>query len=289
MTFKFSAKNLLKFAFVLLFAGLVLLPVSAQSSQNRNFPSGSTQGTTQMNGNVRGLDIPNVDISITQPRTGSQVAFSVQLLLLLTVLTLAPSLLILTTCFLRFSIVLDFIKRALSLQQVPPTSVLNGIALFMTLFIMFPVFQNIYGNAIKPLSDGEIGIEQAYTRAEAPLREFMLKQTVTQANDGSMQSKYISSFLAMANLPAPNGPEDIPTYIIVPAYILHELTVAFKIGVFLYIPFIVIDMVVASILMSMGMMMLPPVQISMPFKLMLFVLVDGWGLLTQQLFTSIIR
>mgnify|MGYP002515940640 CR=1 FL=1 len=282
-------KNLKKLAFVSFLILIFSSPVFAQSSQNRNFPGGSAQGTTEMNGNVRGLNVPNVDISITQPRSGNEVAFSVQVLLLLTVLTLAPSILILTTCFLRFSIVLDFIKRALSLQQVPPTSVLNGIALFMTIFVMFPVFRTIYGNSIKPLSDGQIGIEQAYREAEAPLREFMLKQTVTQASDGSMQSKYISSFLQMANLPSPNGPEDIPTYIIVPAYILHELTVAFKIGVFLYIPFIVIDMVVASILMSMGMMMLPPVQISMPFKLMLFVLVDGWGLLTQQLFVSIVR
>ena len=282
-------KNLKKLAFVSFLILIFASPVFAQSSQNRNFPSGSAQGTTEMNGNVRGLNVPNVDISITQPRSGNEVAFSVQVLLLLTVLTLAPSILILTTCFLRFSIVLDFIKRALSLQQVPPTSVLNGIALFMTIFVMFPVFRTIYRNSIKPLSDGQIGIEQAYREAEAPLREFMLKQTVTQASDGSMQSKYISSFLQMANLPAPNGPDDIPTYIIVPAYILHELTVAFKIGVFLYIPFIVIDMVVASILMSMGMMMLPPVQISMPFKLMLFVLVDGWGLLTQQLFVSIVR
>ncbi len=282
-------KNLKKLAFVSFLILILASPVFAQSSQNRNFPGGSAQGTTEMNGNARGLNVPNVDISITQPRSGNEVAFSVQVLLLLTVLTLAPSILILTTCFLRFSIVLDFIKRALSLQQVPPTSVLNGIALFMTIFVMFPVFRTIYGNSIKPLSDGQIGIEQAYREAEAPLREFMLKQTVTQASDGSMQSKYISSFLQMANLPAPNGPDDIPTYIIVPAYILHELTVAFKIGVFLYIPFIVIDMVVASILMSMGMMMLPPVQISMPFKLMLFVLVDGWGLLTQQLFVSIVR
>lgn len=283
------AETLKKLAFVSFLILILASPVFAQSSQNRNFPAGSAQGTTEMNGNVRGLNVPNVDISITQPRSGNEVAFSVQVLLLLTVLTLAPSILILTTCFLRFSIVLDFIKRALSLQQVPPTSVLNGIALFMTIFVMFPVFRTIYGNSIKPLSDGQIGIEQAYREAEAPLREFMLKQTVTQASDGSMQSKYISSFLQMANLPSPNGPEDIPTYIIVPAYILHELTVAFKIGVFLYIPFIVIDMVVASILMSMGMMMLPPVQISMPFKLMLFVLVDGWGLLTQQLFVSIVR
>ncbi len=288
-TEKKSLKFLPKIFFVFFVIAVFASPVFSQSSQNRNFPNGSVQGTTEMNGNVRGLTVPNVDINITQPQSGREVAFSVQLLLLLTVLTLAPSILILTTCFLRFSIVLDFIKRALSLQQVPPTAVLNGIALFMTIFVMFPVFRTIYGNSIKPLSDGEIGIEQAYKEAEAPLREFMLKQTVTQASDGSMQSKYISSFLQMANLPAPNGPDDIPTYIIVPAYILHELTVAFKIGVFLYIPFIVIDMVVASILMSMGMMMLPPVQISMPFKLMLFVLVDGWGLLTQQLFVSIVR
>ncbi|MBQ8013107.1 MAG: flagellar type III secretion system pore protein FliP [Treponema sp.] len=273
-------------AFISIFC---LFPVASQSRQNRNFPNGSTGGRTEMSGDVRGLDFPNIDVNITRPQSGQEVAFSVQLLLLLTVLTLAPSLLILTTCFLRFSIVLDFIKRALSLQQVPPTSVLNGIALFMTIFIMFPTLQNVYNNAIKPLSNGEISIEQAYREAEAPLRLFMLNQTVTRASDGSLQSKYISSFLSMANLPAPQGPDDIPTYVIIPAYILHELTVAFKIGVYLYIPFIVIDMVVASILMSMGMMMLPPVQISMPFKLMLFVMVDGWGLLTQQLFISVIQ
>ena len=273
-------------AFLSLFC---LFPVASQSRQNRNFPQGAAQGTTEMNQNVRPLSVPNVDINITQPQNGQEVAFSVQLLLLLTVLTLAPSLLILTTCFLRFSIVLDFIKRALSLQQVPPTSVLNGIALFMTIFIMFPTLQTVYTNAFRPLSNGELTIEQAYREAETPLRTFMLNQTLTVNSDGTLGSRYIESFLAMANLPAPNGPEDIPTYVIIPAYILHELTVAFKIGIFLYIPFIVIDMVVASILMSMGMMMLPPVQISMPFKLMLFVMVDGWGLLTQQLFMSVIK
>ncbi|MBR1402712.1 MAG: flagellar type III secretion system pore protein FliP [Treponema sp.] len=286
VTFRTWLPRIVLAAFLSLFC---LFPVASQSRQNRNFPQGAAQGTTEMNQNVRPLSVPNVDINITQPQNGQEVAFSVQLLLLLTVLTLAPSLLILTTCFLRFSIVLDFIKRALSLQQVPPTSVLNGIALFMTIFIMFPTLQTVYTNAFRPLSNGELTIEQAYREAEAPLREFMLRQTIVQGADGSLQSKYISSFLAMANLPSPNGPEDIPTYVIVPAYILHELTVAFKIGVFLYIPFIVIDMVVASILMSMGMMMLPPVQISMPFKLMLFVMVDGWGLLTQQLFMSVVQ
>ena len=282
-------KWLPKIVFAAFISVFCLFPVASQSSQNSNFPQGSTNGRTEMSGQVRGLDFPNIDVNITRPQSGEQIAFSVQLLLLLTVLTLAPSLLILTTCFLRFSIVLDFIKRALSLQQVPPTSVLNGIALFMTIFIMFPTLQRVYNNSFRPLSNGELTIEQAYREAETPLREFMLRQTVVEQPDGSMGSRYISTFLTMANLPAPNGPEDIPTYVIVPAYILHELTVAFQIGVFLYIPFIVIDMVVASILMSMGMMMLPPVQISMPFKLMLFVMVDGWGLLTQQLFLSVIR
>ena len=261
---------------------LLLRTLSLSAQQNNNFPERSARGTTEMNRNVRNPVVPNVDITVTQPQTGREVAFSVQVLLLLTVLTLAPSILILTTCFLRFSIVLDFIKRALSLQQVPPTAVLNGIAFFMTLFVMWPTFTRVYDNSFRPLSSGEIGVEEAYREAEAPMRIFMYTQ---MAEDTS----FISLFMSMARMDRPNTLADVPTHILVPAYILHELTVAFKIGVLLYIPFIIIDMVVASILMSMGMMMLPPVQISMPFKLMLFVLVDGWGLLTQQLFVSVLR
>ena len=251
----------------------------------QNFPQGSAQGTMEMGNNVRPSEspvVPNISVEITSPQTGNEVAFSVRLLLLLTILTLAPSILILVTCFLRFSIVLDFIKRALSLQQVPPTAVLNGIAFFMTLFIMWPTFTKIYDDAYKPLSENQITIEEAYKKAEAPLRLFMYSQ---MQNDTS----YINMFMNMAKMSKPNTLSDVPTYILVPSYILHELTVAFKIGVLLYIPFIIIDMVVASILMAMGMMMLPPVQISMPFKLILFVLVDGWGLLTQQLFISVIK
>ena len=168
------------------------------------------------------------------------------------------------------------------MQQVPPTAILNGIAAFMTLFIMWPTFTRMYNNSFKPLSDGQISLEQAYKEAEAPIREFMF----TQMSD---DTSYIKMFMNMSGLDKPQTPADVPTYILVPSYILHELTVAFKIGVLLYIPFIIIDMVVASILMAMGMMMLPPVQISMPFKLILFVLVDGWGLLTNQLFISVIR
>ncbi|MGI5097988.1 flagellar type III secretion system pore protein FliP [Treponema socranskii] len=273
------ASRIVRAALVL---ALLLCTLSLSAQQDNNFPERSARGTTEMNRNVQNPVVPNVDITLTQPQTGREVAFSVQVLLLLTVLTLAPSILILTTCFLRFSIVLDFIKRALSLQQVPPTAVLNGIAFFMTLFVMWPTFTKVYDNSFRPLSSGEIGVEEAYREAEAPMRIFMYTQ---MAEDTS----YISLFMSMAKMDRPNTLADVPTHILVPAYILHELTVAFKIGVLLYIPFIIIDMVVASILMSMGMMMLPPVQISMPFKLMLFVLVDGWGLLTQQLFVSVLR
>ncbi len=271
----------MKRKFGLVFLLILVLSNTVLTAQTA-FPQGSTAGVTEMNKNVRQPIVPNVSVQISEPGSGREVAFSVRLLLILTLLTLAPSILILMTCFLRFSIVLDFIKRALSLQQVPPTAVLNGIALFMTLFIMWPTFTGIYKNAYKPLSDGEISIEQAYVEAERPIRQFMFEQV---SNDTS----YIEMFMGMAKLDRPNTPADVPTYILIPSYILHELTVAFKIGVLLYIPFIIIDMVVASILMSMGMMMLPPVQISMPFKLILFVLVDGWGLLTQQLFLSVIR
>lgn len=274
-----KAKRLSRLAvFCALLGALCALPVASQASR---FPQGSASGRTEMDANVNPIYPPNVDINITQPTTGRQVAFSVQLLLLLTVLTLAPSILILTTCFLRFSIALDFIKRALSLQQVPPTAVLNGIAFFMTVVVMWPVFMRVYDNAFRPLQREEITIEEAYRAAESPMREWMFKQIGT----GEESASYFRMFLRER----PANASEVPTHVLIPAYILHELTAAFKIGVLLYIPFIIIDMVVASILMSMGMMMLPPVQISMPFKLMLFVLVDGWGLLAGQLFLSVAR
>lgn len=280
MNFK---KRLIIIFFVLVVSS-ILLPIvvfAQEASQNSSFPQGSTNPRTQMTGEVNPLDLPIVDLQIRQPDSNQEVAFNIQVLLLLTVLSLAPSILILVTCFLRFTIVLDFIKRALSLQQVPPTAVLNGIAFFLTIFIMWPTLTSIYDNSFKPLSDGEIGLEQAVAEAEAPLRVFMFKQM-------SNNTQYIQLFMNLGKLPKPNTLADVPTHVLIPAYILHELTVAFKIGVLLYIPFIIIDMVVASILMGMGMIMLPPVQISMPFKLMLFVLVDGWSLLTTQLFNSII-
>jgi flagellar biosynthetic protein FliP len=223
--------------------------------------------------------VPLIDLRVKSPQTGQDVAFSVQLLLLLTVLSLAPSILILLTSFLRISIVLDFVKRALSLQQVPPNQVLLGIAFFLTIFIMWPTFSAVYEQSIKPLQAGTITVEQAYNAAEKPFRLFMYSQL-----KGNPEN--IRLFMSMRGLPKPANLSEVPTYVLIPAFVLNEITIAFKIGILLYIPFIIIDMVVASTLMSMGMIMLPPVMISMPFKLILFVLVDGWNLLTQQIVKS---
>ena len=225
--------------------------------------------------------IPFIDLTVRNPESGREVAFSLQLLLLLTVIGLSPSIIILMTSFLRISIVLDFIKRALSLQQVPPNQVIMGISLFLTVFIMWPTFSSIYENSVRPLAAGDISVETAYREAEHPLRVFMYNQM----RNGVARDN-IRLFMAMRGLDRPNDLNDVPTYVLIPAFILSELTVAFKIGILLFIPFIVIDMVVASALMSMGMIMLPPIMISMPFKLILFILVDGWALLTDQLVRS---
>jgi flagellar biosynthetic protein FliP len=256
-------------------------PLFPLSAQDYPFPAVSTEGTMNIPAPPADPVIPFIDLTVRNPESGQEVAFSIQLLLLITVLSLAPSIIILMTSFLRISIVLDFIKRALSLQQVPPNQVILGISLFLTIFIMWPTFETIYDSSFKPLADGEISVEAAYREAEGPLRLFMYRQM--QTNPGN-----IRLFMAMRGLDKPDTLADVPTYVLIPAFILNELTVAFKIGILLFIPFIVIDMVVASALMSMGMIMLPPVMISMPFKLILFILVDGWGLLTDQIVRSFI-
>jgi flagellar biosynthetic protein FliP len=263
------------------FLFLFALPLFHTGAQTLPFPDMSTGGTMGIPDAPEDPVIPFLDLTIRNPETGQEVAFSLQLLLLITVLSLAPSIIILMTSFLRISIVLDFIKRALSLQQVPPNQVLLGIALFLTAFIMWPTLTAVYENAFRPLADGEITVETAYREAEAPLRLFMYRQ---------MQGKpeNIRLFMAMRGLDRPDTLADVPTYVLIPAFILNELTVAFKMGILLYIPFIILDMVVASALMSMGMIMLPPVMISTPFKLILFILVDGWGLLTDQVVRSFI-
>ncbi|MBN2509619.1 MAG: flagellar type III secretion system pore protein FliP [Spirochaetales bacterium] len=225
------------------------------------------------------LNIPFVNLNIRDAQSNQEVALSLQLLLLIAIITLSPSILILCTSFLRVAIVFDFIKRALSLQQVPPNQVLMGVALFLTLFIMWPTFSTIYDNSFKPFAEGDIDIATMYDELESPLRIFMYRQM-----QGS--PKTITLFMRLAGLSKPANLSEVPTYVLIPAFVLNELNVAFKIGILLFVPFIIIDMVVASTLMSMGMIMLPPIMISMPFKLILFVLVDGWGLITEQVIRS---
>jgi len=205
------------------------------------------------------------------------VATSVKLLLLLTVLTIAPGILILMTCFTRVVIVLSFVRTSLGTQQMPPNQVLIGLALFLTFFIMAPTFQEINDKALQPLFDEKITLEEAYDRASVPIKEFMSKHT---------RQKDLALFLKYSGAEKPKSVQDIPMTALVPAFAISEIKTAFQMGFMIFIPFLVIDMVVASVLMSMGMMMLPPVMISLPFKILLFVLVDGWYLIVKSLLDS---
>lgn len=205
------------------------------------------------------------------------VATSVKLLLLLTVLAIAPGILILMTCFTRIVIVLSFVRTSLGTQQMPPNQVLIGLALFLTFFIMAPTFQEINDKALQPLFDEKITLEEAYDRASLPIKEFMVKHT---------RQKDLALFLKHSGAEKPKSVQDIPMTALVPAFAISEIKTAFQMGFMIFIPFLVIDMVVASVLMSMGMMMLPPVMISLPFKILLFVLVDGWYLIVKSLLDS---
>ncbi|MDF2039725.1 flagellar type III secretion system pore protein FliP [Bacillus sp. CMF12] len=205
------------------------------------------------------------------------VSASVKLFLLLTVLSLAPSILILMTCFTRIVIVLSFVRTALATQQMPPNQVLIGLSLFLTFFIMAPTMQEVNEQALTPLFNEEINLEEAYEKASVPFKEFMSAHT---------RQKDLALFLEYSGAEAPASIEDIPLTSLVPAFAISEIKTAFQIGFMIFIPFLVIDMVVASVLMSMGMMMLPPVMISLPFKILLFVLVDGWYLVVKSLLQS---
>jgi flagellar biosynthesis protein FliP len=205
------------------------------------------------------------------------VSTSVKLVLLLTVLSLAPSILVLMTCFTRIVVVLSFVRTALATQQMPPNQVIIGLSLFLTFFIMAPTFQEVNNDALTPLFNNEINLEEAYDKASIPFKEFMSAHT---------RQKDLALFLEYAQADRPESIQDIPLTALVPAFAISELKTAFQIGFMIFIPFLVIDMVVASVLMSMGMMMLPPVMISLPFKILLFVLVDGWYLVAKSLLQS---
>ena len=199
---------------------------------------------------------------------------SLKLLFTFALIALAPSLLVMMTSFTRIIIVFSFLRNALGLQQTPPNQVLIGLALFLSLFIMYPVITEMNDTAVKPFSSGEITQEVAIDRVQEPLKVFMLKHT---------RKKDLSLFLSIAKAPAPKTKADVPLEVLVPAFLISELKTAFEIGFLIFLPFLIVDMVVAAVLLSMGMMMLPPVTISLPFKVLLFVLVDGWYLIVGSL------
>lgn len=221
--------------------------------------------------------IPKISLSVDQAQKPTDVAMALQIVFLITILAIAPSLLIMLTSFVRIIIVFSFLRRALGTQTMPPDQILVGLSLFLTVFIMMPVFSQIHDNALQPYLAEEISWKEGLSRAAKPIRTFMLSQT---------DEKDIALFIKLSKKPIPRTPSDVTFDVVVSAFITSELKTAFIIGFILYIPFLVIDMVVASVLLSMGMMMLPPIMISLPFKIILFVLIDGWTLIVKQLVAS---
>jgi flagellar biosynthetic protein FliP len=221
--------------------------------------------------------VPRITIGLDRAQGRGDVSLTFQILFLLTILTLAPAILVMTTAFTRIVIVLGFVRTALGLQQIPPNQVIIGLALFLTFFVMSPVLDQINQKGIAPYMDGKIGFKEALREGETPLREFMYKQT---------REKDLALFIALSKGKRPRTRADVSTLTLIPAFITSELKTAFWMGFKIYVPFLVLDMVVASVLMSMGMLMLPPMMISLPAKVLLFVMVDGWHQLVRGLAAS---
>lgn len=224
------------------------------------------------------LEVPTINLSLSSPESPAALVSSINVILMLTLLFLAPSLLLMTTTFTRFVIVFGFLRQAMGTQQIPPTQLLVSLALLLTIYIMEPVGMKAYNQGIKPYVAEKISYEVAFERMSEPFKNFMIRNT---------REKDLALFLRIREMENPQTIKDVPLSIIVPAFMISELKTAFEIGFLLFLPFLVIDMVVASILMSMGMMMLPPVMISLPFKILVFVLVDGWNLLIGNLIASV--
>jgi len=221
--------------------------------------------------------LPTITIGVEQADKPHQFSMVIQILFLLTVLSLAPAIVVMMTSFTRIVVVFSLIRHALGTQQMPPNQVLVGLALLLTFFIMSPVYNKVNEDALQPYLQEKITQQEAIKKALAPVRQFMFKQT---------RKKDLALFMKVSNQKRPKNLEDVPTLVLIPSFVISELKTAFQIGFLIYIPFLVIDMVVASVLLSMGMMMLPPFMVSLPFKLMLFVLVDGWNLLVGSMIKS---
>ncbi len=223
------------------------------------------------------ITVPTVNLSLSAPNTPEQLVTSLNVLVVLTILVLAPSIVMVMTSFIRLVVVFSFLRQALGTQQMPPSQLMVALAMILTFFIMQPVGEKAYNSAIKPYIQKKIGYEEAFTKAVKPFKSFMIRNT---------REKDLALFFRIRHLKNPKNIDDVPLMVAIPAFMISELKTAFEIGFLIYMPFLVIDMVVSSVLMSMGMMMLPPVMISLPFKLLIFVLVDGWNLLVGNLVES---
>jgi flagellar biosynthetic protein FliP len=225
----------------------------------------------------KSIAIPKISLEVGKSSNPQDVAVTLQILFLMTVLSLAPALFILTTAFTRIIVVFYFLKQAMGTPQMPPAQVLIGLAMFLTFFVMAPTWNKVYDNALQPYLNNKMTMNDAYDRGIQPIREFMFKHT---------REEDLALFVKMSDAPKPATRADLPTYVLVPSFAISELRAGFQIGFIVFVPFLIIDMVVASILMSMGMMMLPPITISLPFKILLFILVDGWHLIIGSLLAS---
>jgi len=220
------------------------------------------------------IALPKLTLEATEARSPQEVSTAVQVLIALTILSVAPAILLMVTSFTRIVIVLSLLRQAIGIQQLPPNQVVLGLSLFLTVFVMAPVGQEMHRTAIEPYMNKKLSQTDAFVKALDPLRAFMLRQT---------RQSDLALMVQLGKIPQPKTPADLPTHVLIPAYALSEIKTAFQMGFVLFLPFLVIDMVVASVLMSMGMMMLPPVMISLPFKILLFVLADGWNLVIRAL------
>ncbi|MDP7076735.1 MAG: flagellar type III secretion system pore protein FliP, partial [Desulfobacterales bacterium] len=257
-----------------LMAVLIVITVAggvSAGAQEVESPAVDVQGDQPFN-------FPKVSLELGQVDSPQQVSTGIQIILILTVLSLAPSILVMMTSFTRIVIVLSFVRRAIATQQMPSNQILIGLALFLTLFTMGDVISRIHDNAFLPFLDKKIDQKEAVKRAVAPVRTFMVKHA---------RKKDLRLFMKISRNRKPQSSDDIPLQALIPAYMISEIKTAFQMGVIIFIPFLVVDMVTAAVLMSMGMIMLPPIMISLPFKVLLFVLVDGWNLVIKALVTSI--
>ena len=226
---------------------------------------------------VQAQVLPKISVGVEPSQDASDLSVALQIVLMLTVLTLAPSILVMMTSFIRIAVVLSFLRQAIGTNQMPPNQLIIALALILTFFIMAPVANEAYDTGLKPYMDGKISQEQAFESGMKPIRAFMLKQ---------VREKDLALFVKLSGMEQPKNVDDVPTRLLIPGFVISELRTAFQIAFVVFLPFLIIDMVVASVLMSMGMLMLPPIMVALPFKILLFVLVDGWYLIVKALVES---